>query len=66
MMRGWEDCTAGKIRPASESCENAGEVFARMWITIHGAACMTLAGDYDLTEEETANMLEDICRLYCK
>ncbi|MDE6815827.1 MAG: TetR/AcrR family transcriptional regulator [Lachnospiraceae bacterium] len=66
MMRGWEDCTAGQIRPASESCENAGEVFARMWVTIHGAACMTLAGDYDLTEEETANMLEDICRLYCK
>ncbi len=32
----------------------------KMWIFIHGCACMVLTGDYDLTEEETIDLLEDI------
>jgi hypothetical protein len=31
----------------------------RMWIFIHGAASMTLTGDYDLTEEQTMQLLEE-------
>lgn len=31
----------------------------KMWIFIHGAACMSLTGDYDLQEEETIQMLKD-------
>ncbi len=30
-----------------------------MWIFIHGAACMTLTGDYDLQEEDTIKLLEE-------
>lgn len=44
---------------ASQGCPNAGELFMKMWIFIHGAACMSLTGDYDLSEEETIRMLKD-------
>ena len=43
----------------SQGCANAGELFMKMWILIHGAACMSLTGDYDLQEEETLHMLKD-------
>jgi len=39
-------------------CPNAGELFMKMWIFIHGAACMTLTGDYDLSDVETLELLE--------
>ena len=29
----------------------------KMWIFIHGAACMTITGDYDLPEAETKRLL---------
>lgn len=44
---------------ASQGCRNASELFMKMWIFIHGAACMSLTGDYDLSEEETLRMLKD-------
>ena len=44
---------------ASQGCRNAGELFMKMWIFIHGAACMSLTGDYDLSEEDTLRMLKD-------
>ncbi len=44
---------------AAQGCSNAGELFMKMWIFIHGAACMSLTGDYDLSEEETVRMLKD-------
>ena len=39
-------------------CKNASGMFMNMWIFIHGAACMSLTGDYDLKEEETLKLLE--------
>lgn len=39
-------------------CADAEGLFSRMWILIHGAACMTLTGDYDLSERETLELLE--------
>lgn len=39
-------------------CPDAGELFMKMWIFIHGAACMSLTGDYDLSDRETLNLLE--------
>ena len=39
-------------------CSDPGSMFMKMWIFIHGAACMTLSGDYDLTDEETMSLLE--------
>lgn len=44
----------------SQGCRNASELFMKMWIFIHGAACMSLTGDYDLSEEETMKILKDV------
>ncbi len=43
----------------SQGSRNAGELFTRMWIFIHGAACMSLTGDYDLSDSETMQLLRD-------
>ena len=53
-------CAYIKIQAASgQGCRNAGELFMKMWIFIHGAACMSLTGDYDLSEKETVELLKD-------
>lgn len=39
-------------------CPDPGGLFMRMWIFIHGAACMSLTGDYDLSDVETRELLE--------
>ncbi len=41
-------------------CSDPGGLFMKMWLFIHGAACMTLTGDYDLSDTETLALLEDI------
>lgn len=43
-----------------DGCKDPSGMFARMWILIHGAACMTITGDYDMSEAETALMLQDV------
>lgn len=40
-------------------CTNPSAIFMKMWIFIHGCACMSLTGDYDLDEEETMMLLEE-------
>lgn len=40
-------------------CKDPGGMFMRMWIFIHGSACMSLTGDYDLQEEDTVKLLEE-------
>lgn len=40
-------------------CKDAGDLFTKMWIFIHGAACMVITGDYDLGEEDTIKLLVD-------
>lgn len=47
-------------RAAAGGCTNPSGLFMKMWIFIHGCACMVLTGDYDLTKEETLGLLEDI------
>lgn len=39
-------------------CPDPGDLFMKMWIFIHGAACMTLTGDYDLSDVQTRELLE--------
>lgn len=39
-------------------CQNPSDLFMKMWIFIHGAACMSLTGDYDLSDKETLELLE--------
>ena len=46
-------------RAKAEGVKDPGSLFMKMWIFIHGAACMTITGDYDLPREETIRLLED-------
>lgn len=43
----------------AQGCIDPSDMFMKMWIFIHGAACMTLTGDYDLTEIQTRELLEN-------
>lgn len=45
-------------KASAMGCANPQGMFMRMWLFIHGAACMSLTGDYDLTETETRKLLE--------
>jgi len=49
-----------EINSAKEmGCGKPQDMFMRMWIFIHGAACMSLKGDYDLSMDETKKLLEE-------
>ncbi|MBO5337770.1 MAG: TetR/AcrR family transcriptional regulator [Lachnospiraceae bacterium] len=41
-----------------QGCPDPGDLFMKMWIFIHGAACMAMTGDYDLSDRETLDLLE--------
>ena len=41
-----------------------GDLFMKMWIFIHGAACMSLTGDFDLSDEETHTLLKNSYQAY--
>ncbi len=45
-------------RAAQDGCADPQGMFMRMWLFIHGAASMSLTGDYDLTDVETKKLLE--------
>lgn len=38
---------------------NPSDLFTKAWIFIHGIACMTMTGDYDLNEEQTLALLKE-------
>ena len=44
-------------KASNAGCQNPQQLFMKMWIFIHGSACMSLTGDYDLDEHETENLL---------
>ena len=45
---------------------NPGDLFMKLWIFIHGAACMMITGDYDLPGEETEVLLIESYHAYAK
>lgn len=45
-------------KAAEKGCADPQGMFMRMWLFIHGAACMSLTGDYDLSDMETRRLLE--------
>lgn len=47
-----------------DGCRNVGDLFTKLWIFVHGAACMTITGDYDLNEEETIKLLKETYRAF--
>lgn len=42
------------------------EIFMKMWMLIHGAACMTITGDYDLSPVQTRLQLEDAYKAFVR
>ena len=42
-----------------DGAQNAEELFMKMWIFIHGAACMVITGDYDLADTQTMKLIKD-------
>ncbi len=51
-------------RAKNNGATNASELFMKMWIFIHGAACMVITGDYDLSDKETISLLKDSYSAY--
>ncbi len=46
-------------KAAADGCKDPGNLFMKMWIFIHGAACMSLTGDYDLSTADTVKLLKE-------
>lgn len=60
ILNGSDGAVVKEINNAKRNgCSNPGAMFMKMWILIHGAACMSLTGDYDLSEDETVTLLEE-------
>jgi AcrR family transcriptional regulator len=57
LLNGQDGKFKTEIARAQEAKERALEKIRQMWIFIHGAACMTITGDYDLPEAETKRLL---------
>ncbi|WMC92412.1 TetR/AcrR family transcriptional regulator [Kineothrix sp. MB12-C1] len=67
LLNGKKGAVVREINYAKEyGCMSPEDMFTKMWIFIHGAACMTLTGDYDLEEIETVKLLEDSFRSFLK
>lgn len=60
LLNGQGGAVVSEINKARQSgCQDPGGLFMKMWIFIHGAACMALTGDYDLDREETVRLLRE-------
>lgn len=51
-------------RAMAAGCKDGQGLFMKMWIFIHGSACMSITGDYDLDLEATKALLEDSERAF--
>lgn len=61
LLNGGTNAISKEINKAvANGCENPSGLFMKLWIFIHGCACMVLTGDFDLTQEETIEFLKDI------
>lgn len=43
-----------------QGCREPEKMFDEMWIFIHGAACLTLTGNYQLSNVQTLELLEQV------
>lgn len=60
LLNGKSGAVVKEIGKAKElGCKSPSSLFMKMWIFIHGAACMVTTGDYDLSMQETARLLEE-------
>lgn len=67
LLNGNRGAVKREIQKAADAgCQNPSNLFMKMWIFIHGAACMTITGDYDLSEQETADLLKESYLAYVR
>ena len=67
ILNGGENVVTTQLKRAAESgCKDPGTLFMKMWVFIHGIACMTLTGDYDLSARETVDMLTQSYHAFLK
>lgn len=65
LLNGRSGAVKREIARAKEAgCKEPGDLFMKMWIFIHGAACMAITGDYDLNEAQTRQLLEESYRAF--
>lgn len=65
LLNGREGSLVKEINKAKiAGAQNPSELFMKMWIFIHGAACMVVTGDYDLEEAETMDLLKASYQAY--
>ncbi len=58
ILNGENALVSEQMNKAKEAgVKNGGDLFTKMWIFIHGAACMSTTGDYDLDDADTAKLL---------
>lgn len=56
-----------EMNKAKEGGVKAPEmIFMKMWMLIHGAACMTITGDFDLSSAQTRLQLEDAYKAFVR
>ena len=59
LVNGADDVVTEQIRKAGEGgTKRPDQLFMKIWIFIHGAACMAVSGDYDLDEEQSLAILK--------
>jgi len=65
ILNGSKGIVVAEIEKArKDGCRNTGDLFTKMWIFVHGAACMAITGDYDLEDEETVKLLMDTYKAF--
>ncbi len=60
----WQFVSHEINKAKNSGCKNPSGLFMQMWIFIHGAACMSLTGDYDLGNSETEKLLADCYKAF--
>jgi len=65
LLNGENGFVKAQMNKASQmGCKDGQFLFMKMWMFIHGSACMALTGDYDLDSEATKNLLEEAERAF--
>lgn len=67
LLNGRTGCVLEEMNKAKSNGVSAPEqIFMKMWMLIHGAACMVITGDFDLTPTQTRLQLEDAYKAFVR
>ena len=67
MLNGRTGAVKSEMNSAKDDgVKNPEGIFMKMWMLIHGAAAMTITGEYDLTNVQTRLQLEDAYKAFVR